>query len=167
MVPPQLDSGSGTATGVDSASGSGRGCWCGGHGPCTGWAATFRYSTSCGNAHTVGLLPVFGAFSISSYIRGLPSLWPAASTRTASPRPCSAAPARARPRSVDRTPPTVTPATQPGQPPVKRRLTWRSAPEGHVDGGLEPAVGDGATAEHGLGGSRGGDEAGHLVGGRG
>ena len=27
---------------------------------------------SCGQAQTVGLLPVFGAFSISSYNRGLP-----------------------------------------------------------------------------------------------
>ena len=34
--------GSGTATGIDSTSGSGRGSWCGGHGPCTGWPATFR-----------------------------------------------------------------------------------------------------------------------------
>src|SRR4029077_8865685 len=64
------------------AVGSGRGSWCGVHGPWTGWPATFRYSTSCGNAHTVGLLPVFGAFSISWYMRGLPSLWPSDSTGT-------------------------------------------------------------------------------------
>src|SRR5215469_6497195 len=31
---------------------------------------------SCGHAHTVGLLPVFGAFSISSYSRGLSLLCP-------------------------------------------------------------------------------------------
>src|SRR5215475_12041717 len=75
-----VPSGSGTATGIDSASGSGRACWCGGHGPCTGCAATFRYSTSCGKAHTVGLVPVFGAFSINSYNRGLPLLCPLDST---------------------------------------------------------------------------------------
>ena len=39
----RADSGSGTATGPESiAVGSGRGSWCGGHGPCTGWPATFR-----------------------------------------------------------------------------------------------------------------------------
>ena len=75
--------GSGTAIGTDSMSvGSGRGSWCGGHGPCTGWPATFRYSTSCGNANTVGLLPVFGAFSISSSMRGLPRLCPSDSIAT-------------------------------------------------------------------------------------
>src|SRR5690349_20295374 len=42
-----------------------------------------------------------------------------------------------------------------------------SGPEGDVDGGLEAAVGDGAAAEHRLGGPRGGDEAGHLLRGRG
>src|SRR5580692_4121167 len=31
---------------------------------------------SCGHAHTVGLLPVFGAFSMSSYSRGLSLLCP-------------------------------------------------------------------------------------------
>ena len=62
--------------------GSGRGSWCGGHGPCTGWPATLRYSTSCGNAQTVGLLPVLGAFSISSYMRGLPALAPPDSSAT-------------------------------------------------------------------------------------
>ena len=68
--------GSGTATGSDSSSGSGRGCWCGGHGPWTGWPATLRKSISSGHAQTVGLLPVLGAFSISSYSRGFPWLWP-------------------------------------------------------------------------------------------
>ena len=55
--PGRPASGSGTATGIDSASGSGRGSWCGGHGPCTGWAATFRYSTSCGPGPDRGALP--------------------------------------------------------------------------------------------------------------
>src|SRR6185437_9245055 len=61
--------GSGTATGRSSSVGSGRGSWCGGHGPATGWAAVFRYSVSWGHAQIVGLFPVFGAFSISSYMR--------------------------------------------------------------------------------------------------
>src|SRR5262245_19905701 len=65
---------------MDSTVGSGRGCWCGGHGPCTGWADTLKYSTICGNAQTVGLGPVLGAFSISSYSRGLPLLCPLDST---------------------------------------------------------------------------------------
>src|ERR1700728_2949514 len=34
-----------------------------------------------GQAQMVGLLPVFGAFSISSYSRGLPRLWPSDSIR--------------------------------------------------------------------------------------
>ena len=62
--------------GIESASGSGRGSWCGGHGPWTGWPATFRKSTNCGHAHTVGLFPVFGEFSISAYMRGFPRSWP-------------------------------------------------------------------------------------------
>ena len=73
--------GSGIATGVPSMSvGSGRGSWCGGHGPCTGWPATPRYSTSCGKAKTVGLLPVFGASLNSSAMRGLPARPPSSAT---------------------------------------------------------------------------------------
>lgn len=70
------DCGSGIATGRDSASGSGRGSWWGGHGPCTGCPATLRYSMISGQAHMVGLFPVLGAPSISSKRRGLPRLWP-------------------------------------------------------------------------------------------
>ena len=31
---------------------------------------------SCGHAHTVGLLPVCGEFSMTSYSLGFPALWP-------------------------------------------------------------------------------------------
>ena len=79
----RIDCGSGMATGSDSASGSGRGCWCGGHGPWTGWPATLRKSTNCGHAQIVGLGPVLGAFSNSSYMRGLPGLCPLDSTAIA------------------------------------------------------------------------------------
>src|SRR5215472_11115302 len=41
---------------------------------------------SSGQAHTVGLLPVFGACSISSYRRGFPWLCPSDSIRMASSR---------------------------------------------------------------------------------
>jgi hypothetical protein len=44
--------------------------------PATGWPAIFRYSVICGQAQIVGLLPVFGAFSISSNMRGLSLLCP-------------------------------------------------------------------------------------------
>ena len=69
-------SGSTTATGRLSSSGFGRGCWCGGQGPATGCPAIRSQSTTSGQAKIVGLFPVFGAFSISSKIRGLPRLCP-------------------------------------------------------------------------------------------
>jgi hypothetical protein len=69
-------SGSTTAVGTLSSSGLGRGCWCGGQGPGTGWPAIRSQSTTSGQAKIVGLFPVFGAFSISSKIRGLPRLCP-------------------------------------------------------------------------------------------
>lgn len=66
---------SGTATGISSGAGSGRGTWCGGQGPGTGCPAIFSMSTTSGHAQIVGLvgsLFTFGAPSINSKIRGLP-----------------------------------------------------------------------------------------------
>ena len=40
---------------------------------------------SCGHAHTVGLLPVLGEFSITSYNRGFPALCPLDSIGNAIP----------------------------------------------------------------------------------
>ena len=110
---------------------------------------------SCGKAKTVGLLPVFGAFSNSSYSRGLPWLCPSDSTGIAPACPLDghgwtvpaqrsrwvAAESRGGAAPVTRISTLglkVRKADSAG--PVLRRAG--SAPERDVHGGVEPAVGD-------------------------